>query len=454
MKIVIIGGGMVGHSIVRSLSFEGHDIILIDKDKTVVDDIVNEYDIKAICGNGVLSEIQKQAECNRADIVICVTDSDEMNIISSIVAKTLGAKTTIVRVRNPEYSKQYEFMRNNMHIDLMLNPERETAKEISELLRFPYALHTTPFAGGKLSSITIEVPEDCNLVGLKISDIEVVFNVNVNIYAVQRNDEFIIPQNDFVIKEADNLYILGKPEALKVFSKKIGMVKTKVKNAMILGGSRIAFYLAEMLIENKINVKIIEKNKDVCEEISNILPGVTLVLANGSDYHVLEEEGVENIDAFITLTGNDEENIVVSLYAQNKGVENVITKVNSKDLLKIAEKVDLKRLVSTKNSTSIEIVKFARKLEVEQEESNTISSLSKIIEEKGEVLEFQITDNAYAPIQFKDLNFIKDTLIVCIIRNNDFIIPEASDILKLNDKVIVVTKNTQLNSLEDIFKKK
>ena len=454
MKIVIIGAGNVGKYITKSLANEGHDIVVIDRDFDIINETVNAYNVKGICGNGVLSEIQKEADVEHADIVISVTSYDEMNLISSLVAKSLGAQTVVARLRKIEYSKQFEFMRDNFGVDLLINPEKETARGIAQLLRFPYALNVVPFAGGKLNGLTINIPEDCNLVGLRIGDIEEIFDVNVVIYAVQKDEQLIIPDEDYIIEQNDNLSILAKPDVMRTFSRKIGFVKNRIKNVMIMGGSRVAYYLAQALTENKIAVKIVEHDKGICDEISSTLNNVSIVLAeDNDDYNVLQEEGLENIDAFVALGEDDQENIVLSLYAKSQGVKSIVTRVEDEKLTAIAKSVDLAKCISTKTETAIEIVKFTRNIYSEKQDNNPLVSLTKILNEKGEVIEFEVDDNEkIINIPLKKMKLVKDALIACILRDQEIIIPHGTDTLMIGDKMIVVTKVSQLSSLENILR--
>jgi len=455
MKVVIIGTGNVGENITKLLAKEGHDILVIDKEIERINQLVNSYDVKGLCGNGVVVQTLKDAEIEHADVVICVSEDDELNIISALIAKQLGAKTAIARLRKIEYHEQYEFMRETLGIDLLINPEKETAREIANLLRFPYALNVVPFAGGKMNGLTIEVPEDCNLVGVRIGDIEKQFEVNVVVYAIEKDDKFIIPDEDYVIEVQDKVSFIAKPDVMRTFSTKIGFVKNRIKNVMIIGGSKIAFYLSQMLIENKISVKIVEKDKQMCDEITESIDGVSIVLANTSDYNVLQEEGVDDIDAFISLTGNDEENIVLSLYAQSRGIKHIVTKIDNKEVIDIAKEVDMKKCISTKSQVAVEIVKYLRNLSNEKQENNPMNSLSMILSGNGEVIEFEIseTDEKFTKTPFKQIKLIKNTIIACVLRENDVIIPNSTDLLLPHDKILVVTKNKEkLESLNNILR--
>lgn len=453
MKIVIIGVGNIGDYIAQNLAKEGHEIIVVDKDLEKVTSIVNQYNVKGICGNGELSEIQIEVDTAHADIVISASNYDEINIISSLVAKSLGAKSTIARIRRIEYNRQFEFMRDNLGIDKLFNPEKETARIIAQLIQFPYALNVVPFAGGKLNGLTMEIPEDCNLVGIRIGDIEKTFDVNIVIYAIQQNETVIIPDEDYIIQQNDIISILAKPDVMRTFSKKIGFVKNKVKNVMIMDGGRMAYYLAQALSENKIAAQVVERDKQICDEISANFSGVSIVLTNTTDYNTLQEVGLENIDAFVSLSNDDEENIVLSLYAKSLGVKNIVTRIEDEKLTKIAQSIGLNKCVSSKTQTAMEMIKFTRNLISEQQENNTLLSLSKTLNERGEVIEFEVDDNKniiYKPL--KELKLVKDIVIACIIREHEIIVPNSSDMLMVGDKIIVITRVSHLSSLDDILR--
>lgn len=452
MKIVIIGVGNIGEYIAKNLTKEGHEVIVVDKDYEKVNSIVNEYDIKGICGSGELSEIQMEVDAAHADLVISVSNYDEINIISSLVAKSLGAKSTIARIRRIEYNRQFEFMRDNFGIDKLFNPEKETAQIIAQLLQFPYALNVVPFAGGKLNGLTIEIPEDCNLVGIRIGDIEETFDVNIVVYAVQQDQHVIIPDEDYIIQPNDIISILAKPDVMRTFSKKIGL-KNRVKNVMIMNGGRMAYYLSQALSENKISVQVVERDKQICDEISANFNDVSIVLTNSSDYNTLQEIGLENIDAFVPLSSDDEENIVLSLYAKSRGIKNIVTRIEDDKLTKIAQNIGLNKCISSKTQTAMEMIKFTRNLIREQQENNTLLSLSKMLNERGEVIEFEVDDNKdiiYKPL--KKLKLVKDIVIACIIRDQEIIVPNSTDMLMVGDKIIVITRVSHLSSLENILR--
>ena len=335
MKIVVIGDGKVGRTIVEHTSREGHEVIIIDKNPKVIEQIVDKYDVMGICGNGASYEIQKSASVNKADLVVATTSSDEVNILSCIVAKALGARFTIARVRSYEYNSQIDIMKKTLGITLILNPEYETAKEISNIINFPEAIRVDTFAKGNVDLVELYIPENSPLIDQSLSSIHSKYQVSILVCAVQRGNEVIIPDGNFVFKAKDKIHITASRNNVRAFLKKLGLIESKLQTVLIIGGGKISLYLAEQLIKNKYKVKIVEKDYKRCLELSELLSDATIIHGDGSDQILLQEEGINETDAVVCLTDLDEENIIVSMYASKQNVHKIITKVNKSTLFNL-----------------------------------------------------------------------------------------------------------------------
>lgn len=451
MYIVIIGDGKVGRTITKHLSQEGHDIVIIDKNPNIIDEAVNEFDVKGIYGNGASYDIQKEAGVNKADLVIAVTSGDELNILCCLVAKKLGAKQTIARVRNPEYSKQILMMRDELGLSMTVNPELEAAREISRMLRFPCAIKVDTFANGKVDLVELKVDEKSNLVGLKLQSLRTKYQIHVLVCAVLRNNEVVIPRGDFVFEAKDKLYITSNPQQITKFFKCFNIIKEKPKNAIIIGGGKIAYYLIPKMIDSNIGIKVIEIDKKKCVELSEAFPEITVINGDGTNQKLLLEEGIESTDAILTLTGYDEENIIISMYAKNKNVAKVITKINRENYNFMLENVGLDSLISPKEITANNIIRYARGMESSM--GSEFRTLYKLVENKVEALEFFIaTKTQYTSIPLKNLEVKSDILIASIIRDGVVIIPSGDDTIEALDTVIIITTKRQLKDLSEIIK--
>lgn len=452
MKIIINGCGKIGKVILASLVAEGHDVVAIDKDPQVLDDITNVYDVMGVCGNGTDSDILLEAGVDSVDLLVAVTGSDEFNMLSCFLAKKLGAKNTIARIRNPEYNdKSLTFMREQMDISLTINPEQFAAVELFNILKLPSAAKVELFGSKKFQIIEIKLKSDSKLDGLKIMDIRNKFKAKFLISAVCRGEEAYIPDGNFVLKSGDRICISATTSEIVRLMKEIGIQQQPAKKIMILGGGKLAFYLAKKLSEGNNSVTIIEKKPEVCEVLCEALPKVTVVNADGTDQEVLLEEGLLSVDAFVSLTGMDEQNILMSAYAQTKGVPKVITKVNRSALMPLAESWGLDTIISPKMTISDILVRYARALEDSQ--GSSVETLYKLMDDKVEALEFIVKDSfSKCEIPFKELTLKPNTLVAAIIRNRKTITPTGDDMFMAGDRVIIVAANQRINTLSDILR--
>ena len=450
MKIIIVGVGKIGRIITEYLSHEGHDIVVIDIDPLIVQQAVDTFDVRGVIGNGANYDIQIQAEADKTDVMIAATESDELNILCCLVGKKNGIKHTIARVRNPEYAKQIGFMYSDLGLNMIVNPEYEAASEILQILKFPSAIRIDTFAQGKAEIVEIKVPANSMLVGKTLSAINQELAVRFLVCAVVRAGEVYIPSGNFILMENDNIHITAaKPEIGKFF-RKLKILRQRAKKIMIIGGSRITYYLARQLSESRVDVKIIEMDQVRAHELGEQFPDAVVINGDGTNQELLLEEGIQAVDALVTLTGNDEENIIASLYAKTINVPKVITKVNRISYYNILEKLDLGTIISPKAITANQILRYVRSL------SNSITSqvktLYKLVNNQVEAAEFYISQETnYTGIKFRNLALRNNILIACIIRDKAVIIPHGDDFLQVGDSAIIVTTQ-KLKDLEDILK--
>lgn len=448
MYIIIVGLGKLGSTLTKQLSTEGHDIVVVDPDNSVVSSTVDAYDVMGICGNGATYEVLKEAGAAKAKLIIAATGSDELNILCCLFAKHMGTENTIARVRNPDYAGQSQFLRNDLGISMTVNPEYETANEISRIIRFPSAANLDSFAGGRVEIARVRIHSDNPLCDMPIHEMRK--KAKVIICAVQRNDSVFIPSGDFVLRCDDVISITGTRAELSSFMKQTGVYKQKIKNVMIVGGGRIAYYLAKLLSDTGRNIKLIELNDERCQHMSDMLDDVTVIHGDGTDQDILEEQCIDGQDALIALTGIDEENIIVSMYAESKGVNKVITKVN-RHSYSILNDIGLETVVSPQIVAGNLVTRYVRALHNSAGNSQ-IQTLYKLVGGKVEAAEFIVPEDAgYLNIPFKELELMPNLLIGCIIRNGKIIFPGGDDVMKANDSVIVVTAGRIIEDLHDIF---
>ncbi len=451
MNIVIVGDGKVGATLVEHLSAEGHNVVVIDRDQKIVEQMVNSYDVMGICGNGANCEIQLEAGVDSADLFIAATSSDELNILSCLMAKKAGAQHTIARVRNPDYLNQIPFFKDALGLSMVVNPEFDAANEIAKVLRFPTAINIETFYRGLVDLVELKIEQGNPLCDMPLTDIFNKFNVKVLVCAVQRKNEVIIPRGDFVLKVGDKIHVTAPRGVLVSFFKQIKIYKHRTKNIMIIGGGKMGYYLARQLCETGgYNIKIIENNLERCEKLCELLPDADIIFGDGTDKEILIEQGLDGQDAFVALTTIDEENIISSMYASSLGVSKTVAKVNRVSY-EVLESIGMDSAFSSKTIAANKIIAYARAIENSGEESS-VQTLYKLLGGRVEALEFEITsDFSEIGIPLKDLNLKKDTLIACIIRNHKVIYPGGNDCIELEDRVVIVTKSNHISSINEIF---
>lgn len=452
MKILIVGCGKIGGTILSSLLSEGHDIVAIDSDPTVITELTNIYDVMGICGNGVDSDILEEAGVKNADIFIAVTGSDEFNMLSCFLAKKMGASHTIARIRTPEYNdSSLSFMKKQLELSLSINPEYLAAQELFNILKFPSAVKIESFSRRYLEMVEIRLKPDSVLDGVKLSELRGKYNAKVLICCVKRGDKVFIPDGNFVLRGDDRIGITAPPAEIQKFFKSIGTLQRKAKNVMLLGGSRTAEYLAEMLISIGCDVKIIEAKEDKATSLCERLPKAVIIHGDGAQQELLLEEGIKNLDAFVSLTGNDEENILISIFASSQGVSKTISKVNREELATMAEKLGVDTIVSPKRLIADQLVSYARALK--NSVGSNVETLYKLMDGDAEALEFNVvSDQRLTDVPLKDLKIKDNILIAGIIRDRKTIIPGGNDVILAGDKVVIIASEHKLNDLSDILK--
>ncbi|MBR2949283.1 MAG: Trk system potassium transporter TrkA [Lachnospiraceae bacterium] len=450
MKIVVIGLGMIGRTILRNLSGEGHTITIIDEDKSLVESLIEKYDVFGVVGNGACIDIQYEAKVKEADLVIVLTRNDELNILACLVAKKIGVKYTVARVRNPDYRKQIMEMKDDLGISMVVNPERETADEIFSMINLPSVARIEHFAKGKVLLVEVAAKKGCTLVGESLISLGKKLKSRVLICAVQRGDEVIIPSGGFVIEEGDRIHFTADAKSLGDFLVEVNLVKSPLRNIMIVGGGRIGYYLADTLSRKKYRVKLIEENPARAEELAEDLPRVTVACGNGTQHDLLLEEGIEAMDAFVALTDVDEENIIVSMFANKKKVQKTITQIESEDLFGMLDELGIDNNISPKQIVAGRIISYARALA--NSRGSNVLTLYQLVNGQVEALEFAARkqERIYNK-PLKALKIKKNCLIACIIRQNEMIIPNGNSEIRLGDNVVVVTTHKNFDDLTDVF---
>ena len=450
MKIVIIGAGKISSAIIKHATAENHEVTVVDNNANVIEEIVETYDCMGLVGNGLLNDTLIQAGANKADVVIAATRSDEANMLACLLAKSLGAKSTIARIRNYEYSKQISHLKETLGITMTINPELESAREVARIMNFPSALKVESFGRGNVDLVEFFVPENSPLCGQKLLELNKKNQLNVLVCAVERDNNIFIPNGQFEIEAKDKISITCQRAESRRFMEKLGFLESRIKRVMIIGGGGITVYLAEELLNNNFDVKIIEAKKDRCLELSELLPKGTIIHGDGSDQRVLSEEGMENSDAVICLTGNDEENIIISLYANKKKVKKIVTKINKVSFGELMESVEMASIVYPKEITASQILSYIRA--TSNSRGSQIKKVYKMVNEKVEILEFDVSEKAKVLNKaLKDLKLKPNVLIAGIARNGEYILPTGSTIIEKNDSVIVATTNAILDDLDNIL---
>lgn len=450
MKIVIIGLGAIGTTILKSLSGEGHTITIIDERKDKIEELIERYDVQGVVGNGASLDIQREAGVRGADLVIALTKSDELNVFACLVAKKLGVTNTVARVRTPEYRRQILEMKDELGISMIVNPEQDTANEIFGRISLPEIAKVERFAKGRVLLVEVVAEKGCALVGETLISLGKKLSTRVLICAVQRGDEVVIPSGNFTIEEGDSIHFTSDARSLRDFLSEINIVRSRLKNIMIVGGSEIGYYLADELSKKKYSIKLIEQDRARAELLAEDLPRITVINGNGAKHDLLLEEGIEAMDAFIALTNVDEENMIVSMFANKMNVKKTITQIKSDELSGMLSELGISNTVSPNDIVANRIISYVRA--VENSVGSNVLTLYRLVDNRVEALEFLAKrQESIYDVPLRELNIKENCLIACIIRGSRVIIPDGNATIKLGDNVIVVTTHKNFDDLTDIF---
>ncbi len=454
MKIIIVGCGKVGCTIIENLISEGHDITAVDIDPNTVSDLANIYDIMGVCGSGTDCDTLTEAKADSAELLISVTGSDEFNMLSCFLARKIGTKHTIARIRNPQYNdRNLPFLEKELNLSMTINPELSAAKELANILKLPSAVKIETFSQGGFEMIELNLKENSILNGIDLIGLRRKFSENFLVGVVQRGNDVYIPDGKFTLQSGDKIGITAKNSDIQHLLKELSLDAKSARRIMILGATTTAFYLAKLLIEDGIyNVKIIDSDPKRCLEFSEKLPEAVIINGDGANQEILLEEGIDNADAFVALTGLDEENILLSYFASTRNVPKIITKINRVEFLPTAEKLGLDCIVSPRKTIADVTLRYARALQ--NSIGSKVETLYKIMDNKAEALEFKVTsDCSIINIPFKLLNTKPNILVAGIVRGRKTIIPTGEDMILPDDRVVVLSAGQILNDLSDIVKR-
>ena len=451
MRIILVGCGKIGVALISALVAEGHNVVAMDSRQDVLDDLTNQFDVMCMTGNGADCEALEEAGVAKTDLFIAVTGSDELNMLMCFLAKRQGAGHTIARIRNPQYNdKSLGFLRQQLDLSMSVNPELLTAQEMHHILKLPAASKVETFSRRNFEMVELRLKEDSPLVGHKLVDLREKFKAKFLICVVQRGDEVVIPRGDFMLQTGDRVGITADRVELWKLFKLTGLALRQARNVMLLGGSRIAYYLSKMLLNSGSNVKLIDTDRATCHKFSDWLPGIATYCGDGTHPELLQEAGLRDQDAFVCLTGMDEENILAAYYAKSQRVGQVIAKVNIDEMARMATQMGLENVISPKTVVVNVVLRYARALQSSM--GSSIENLYQLMDGKAEALEFIVSSEAaYTGIPLKDLRLKKNILIAGLLRDRKAIIPAGNDVILPGDRVVVIAGQHRLNTLADML---
>jgi trk system potassium uptake protein TrkA len=450
MKIIIVGDGKVGYTLAENLSKEDHDVTIIDKNAEALKRAYDHLDVMCIKGSGVSASTLLEAGVREADLLLAATSSDEINMVCALTGKKLGARRTVARIRDPEYADELAILKNDLGLDMIINPEQAAALDIVKILQFPAAVSVESLAKGRVRIVEIKVTDDMPIVGLRLKNIPSKINATILIGAIVHDGEASIPDGESLISAGDMVYVVGNTVNTYNFCKLLGKCGLKVRTVIIVGGGRIGFYLGKMLLDMGIHVKIIENDKARCLELNELLPDALVIHGDGTSTELLEAENIGSTDAFVALTDHDEDNLIVSLLAKQAGVQKIITKITRFSSESLIQVMGLDSIVNPRLITANYILQYVRGLK--NAETTSIEALHKAVHGQVEILEFLVRqDRWYLNQPLRKLRRISDVLIAAIVRKNDIIIPHGNDVIRQDDRVILFSRAKALDKLDDIF---
>lgn len=451
MKVIIVGAGKVGYAIARQLAVENHAVVMVDSSAAALERADSTLDIMCVEGNGASVSVLKSAGAAEAELVIAVTNGDEANLVCCLIAKKLGAKHTVARVRNTDYRRDAEMLKQEIGLDMVINPDLAAAREIARILSFPAAFSVEPFARGRIDMIGFHVSAKDALAGVPLSEFNRKRIAEVLFCAAEHNGEYVIPDGNFVPQPGDRMYMVGaKHEVLKML-KGMGRSLQRVKEVSLLGGSRIAMYLTWELQRSNTHVRIVEKEHEDCMILAEELPGIMVIEGDGTDSNLIQSEGIFQVDAFVSLTGRDEENLLMALTAQRAGVPKVLAKMTRPNYMDLVHDTGIESIISPKDIVSNQITSYVRALA--NSEGSAVESLYRLLDGTVEALEFTASANSEGllDIPLKELRTKKGLLLAAIVRDYRTIIPDGNTCIQEGDHVVVVTRIAGLNDLRDIL---
>lgn len=450
MKIIIVGCGKVGLTLAHNLTNEKHDIILVDKSQLVLDNAMLSIDCMSVIGNGAIQSVLIEAQVETADYLIACTSSDEINILTCLMARKSSKCRTIVRIRNPEYAKQLEYIMSELDITMTINPELATAREILRIIKYPKSITSSSFFKGRLNSLLIEIPENSKIVGVKLSDANKYLKCNVLICVIERNGEIIIPNGNSIIEKNDKILFVADNKNVLSFFSEIGYDYKQLSSFMIIGAGRITHYLVNLLLKNIPNcsIKVVEKDLSSCEDLASKFPDISVVHADATEKNVLIKEGMNDVGAFITLTGLDEENIILALLANNTKTKS-IAKVNHLNFADAVKDMPIGSIVNPERIAANIILSYVRA--AADSRDSDIDTLYRLFDERIEAMGFRIkTESIVTNIKIKDLKLKKNVVIAGIYRNGNVIMPNGFDELIVGDSVVIITKDNKFKNITEI----
>ena len=451
MKVIIVGCGRVGQTLAEKLNSDGNAVTVIDTSAEKVNETMELADVMGVVGNGATHSVLRDAGIESADLFIAVTNSDELNLLCCMIAKKESGCQTIARLKNPEYSDEIEYLRSELGLAMVINPEYAAAEEIARVLRFPTAIKIEPFAKGKVEIIKFKIPEGSLIIGMSIKEMMIKYPSEIIVCTIERGDEAYIANGDFVFMEKDVISIVATPKKANEFFRKIRRKDHSIHDAMIIGGGTITHYLCELLDKSAVTLKIIDREKAVCEDLAAKFPKYSVICANPADKELLTEEGIATAGAFLTLSNSDEENILLSLFAKDVNDGKLVTKIKRTDYDNVIKRLELDTVICPKNVTSDTIVRYVRS--TKNTSGSNVETMYNIIEDKVEASEFiikqssEITDTPLSQLRFKP-----NVLVACITRGDKVIMPRGNDVIQTGDAVIVVTKMLGLHDIVDVLR--